>query len=96
MLQSRAGELRSMVRAGAHLTAARVCWLPACFEVFLMPRSIHRNDIHWSLSPKDCCVLEESLNAPLGQFYSSYTCRMMQKATESQARIKSLDFSYAI
>jgi len=51
-----------------------------------MPRSVCRKDIHWSLPPKDCCVLEESLSAPLGQFYSLYTHRMMQKATEPQAQ----------
>lgn len=58
-----------------------------------MPRSICRNDKHWTLSPNDFSVLEESPNAPLEQFYFMYTLRMMQKATESQAQFKDLDFN---
>lgn len=58
-----------------------------------MPRSTWRNDKPWSSSPNNSCVLEESPNAPLAQFYLLYTHQIMQKAKESQAPIKDLDFN---
>lgn len=70
------------------------CPLPMYFEVLLMPRSICRNDARLGLChPRAARSWKISLNAPLGQFHSLHTHRMMQKATEPQAQFKGLDFN---
>jgi len=92
-LQNIAGKLKAIRRAGTHLSTARPCPIPASVNTFPMPRPLCGTGIHWSLPPKDCHVLAESLAVQLGQFDYSDACRMMPKATKPHAQIKGLDFN---